>query len=59
MDRHGAAPGARQLTGLLLVRTAWLLGPAGSRLTARTIGLIEAGLGVLFVVLSALTWARP
>lgn len=58
--RAGLAPtAAAVLTGLLFARAGWLLGPAGSRLTARTIGLIEAGLGVLFVAGVALAWARP
>ena len=60
LARTGLVPAAvAVLTGLLLVRTAWWLGPAGSRLTARTIGMIEAALGVLFVVLTAFTWMRP
>ncbi len=59
LARAGWVPvAAVVLTGLLLGRTGWLLGPAGSRLSARSIGLIEAGLGVLFVAVIALTWTR-
>jgi hypothetical protein len=47
------------LTGLLLARAILLLSPAGAAPTARTIGIIEAALGLLFVVLLALTWGRP
>jgi hypothetical protein len=57
--RAGLAPAsAAGLAGLLLARAAFLLGPAGRHLTARTIGMIEAALGLLFVVVLAVTWPR-
>lgn len=60
LARTGWVPAAAAvLAGVLLVRTVWLLDSAGSRLSARTIGMIEAGLGVLFVCVIVLTWARP
>jgi hypothetical protein len=58
--RLGLAPTtALALTGLLLARAILLLGPAGAGLAARTIGIIEAALGLLFVVLLGVTWTQP
>jgi hypothetical protein len=55
--RTGLAPvTAAALTGLLLARAVWLLGPAGTALSARTIGMIEAALGLVFVAGLALAW---
>ena len=53
----GRAPAiAGILGGLLLLRTAWLVGPWRPAWPARRIGMLEAVLGILYVVLLSSCW---
>jgi hypothetical protein len=44
------------LSALLLVRALWLLGPWRPAWPAKRIGMMEAGLGLLYVSLLGLSW---
>jgi hypothetical protein len=58
--RVGLAPlSAGVLAVMLLARAVVMLGPAGACLPAKVIGMIEGGIGLIFVVVLALGWTRP
>ncbi len=57
LARDGLAPWfAVVMTGLLLLRTCWLLGPFRPRLRATRLGIAEAAFGGALVIALALLW---